>query len=88
MTKKLMRSLVPVMALSLAVGLFTGCSGGGEEETTAAAAGTEAAGGETTAADSGDSGSTSGSAQDTLIIANATETPSVTTTLHNAVAGD
>ena len=46
MTKKLMRSLVPVMALSLAVGLFTGCSGGGDEETTAAAAGTEAAGGD------------------------------------------
>ena len=38
MTKKLMRSLVPVMALSLAVGLFTGCSGGGEKETTAVAA--------------------------------------------------
>ena len=88
MTKKLMRSLVPVMALSLAVGLFTGCSGGGEEETTAVAAGTEAAGGETTAADSGDSGSTSGSAKDTLIIATANETPSVTTNLHNAVAGD
>ena len=89
MTKKLMRSLVPVMALSLAVGLFTGCSGGGEEETTAAAAGTEAAGGDATeAADSGDSGSTSGSAKDTLIIATANETPSVTTNLHNAVAGD
>ena len=89
MTKKLMRSLVPVMALSLAVGLFTGCSGGGEEETTAAAAGTEAAGGDATeAADSGDSGSTSGSTKDTLIIATANETPSVTTNLHNAVAGD
>ena len=89
MTKKLMRSLVPVMALSLAVGLFTGCSGSGEEETTAAAAGTEAAGGDATeAADSGDSGSTSGSTKDTLIIATANETPSVTTNLHNAVAGD
>ena len=89
MTKKLMRSLVPVMALSLAVGLFTGCSGSGDEETTAAAAGTEAAGGDATeAADSGDSGSTSGSAKDTLIIATANETPSVTTNLHNAVAGD
>ena len=42
MTKKLMRGLAPVLALSLAVGLFTGC-GSKAEETQSAAAETQAA---------------------------------------------
>ena len=87
MTKKLMRSLVPAMVLSLAVGSLAGCGSnqattettaaqGGAAETTAAAASTEA----------GKPAATS--AKDTLIIATANETPSLTTNLHNAVAGD
>ena len=80
--KKTMRSLAPVLALSLAVGLLAGCSGSGEASDTTAA-GQEGA--ETTA-EAGGSGDASGSAKDTLIIATANETPSVTTNLHNAVA--
>ena len=87
MTKKLMRSLVPALVLSLAVGSLAGCGSnqtttettaaqGGAAETTAAAASTEA----------GKPAATS--AKDTLIIATANETPSLTTNLHNAVAGD
>ena len=83
--KKTMRSLAPALALSLAVGLLAGCSGSGEASDTTAAAGQEGA--ETTA-EAGGSGDASGSAKDTLIIATANETPSVTTNLHNAVAGD
>ena len=82
--KKTMRSLAPALALSLAVGLLAGCSGSGEASDTTAA-GQEGA--ETTA-EAGGSGDASGSAKDTLIIATANETPSVTTNLHNAVAGD
>ena len=85
MTKKLMRSLVPVAALTLAVGMFTGCSsGGGDTASTTAASGDS--GSTTTEAASSDS--TSGTVKDTLIIATANETPSVTTNEHNAVAGD
>ena len=76
MTKKLMRSLVPAMVLSLAVGSLAGCGSkpattettaaqGGAAETTAAAASTEA----------GKPAATS--AKDTLIIATANETPSL-----------
>ena len=86
MTKKIMRSLVPAMVLSLAVGSLAGCGSkpattettaaqGGAAETTAAAASTEAA-------------KPAASTKDTLIIATANETPSLTTNLHNAVAGD
>ena len=85
MTKKRMRSLVPVMVLSLAVGSLAGCGSkpaapettaaqGGAAETTAAAASTEAA-------------KPAASTKDTLIIATANETPSLTTNQHNAVAG-
>ena len=86
MTKKFMRSLVPALVLALAIGL-TGCgnSSSGSGTTTAAQNG-GAASAETTAA-GGDSSSTA-SAKDTLIIATANEAPSVTTNLHNAVAGD
>ena len=79
MTKKLMRSLVPVAALTLAVGMFTGCSsGGGDTASTTAASGDS--GSTTTEAASSDS--TSGTVKDTLIIATANETPSVTTNEH------
>ena len=84
MTKKLMRGLAPVLALSLAVGLFTGC-GSKAEETQAAAAETQAAAAEKT---EDAAASTESTGKDTLIIATANETPSVTTNLHNAVAGD
>ena len=88
MTKKIMRSLVPALVLSLAVGSLAGCGsnqattettaaqGGAAETTAAAAASTEAGAVATT------------SAKDTLIIATANETPSLTTNQHNAVAGD
>ena len=80
MTKKLMRSLVPAMALTLAVGMFTGCSGGSGESSADTSAGDSS--GESVSSDTGST------AKDTLIIATANETPSVTTNEHNAVAGN
>ncbi|MBQ7796253.1 MAG: ABC transporter substrate-binding protein [Lachnospiraceae bacterium] len=82
MTKKSMRYLAPVLAMSMVLSL-TACGGGDTAATTAAAGGDAAA--ETTAAAGGD---TAAAAKDTLIIATANETPSMTTNLHNAVAGD
>lgn len=84
MTKKLMRSFVPVLVLSMAVGLFTGCGNSNSGDST------KAAGDATTAAasDNSGSGSAATAGKDSLIIATANETPSVTTNLHNAVAGD
>ena len=79
MTKKLMRAAAPVLALSLAASLFTGCGSSSADETTTAASGNG------TTAEAGSSESTG---KDTLIIATANETPSMTTNLHNAVAGD
>jgi len=87
MTKKLMRGLAPVLALSLAVGLFTGC-GSKAEETQAAAAETQAAAAEKKEDAKADAAASESTGKDTLIIATANETPSVTTNLHNAVAGD
>ena len=84
MTKKLMRGLVPVMVLSAAVALFTGC-GSKDSGADSKPAGDSK---ETTAEAGKDSGSKGTSSKDTLIIATANETPSVTTNLHNAVAGD
>ena len=93
MTKKLMRSLVPAMVLSLAVGSLAGCgSKPATTETTAAqgsAAETTAAAAAASTAASTEAGAVATtSAKDTLIIATANETPSLTTNLHNAVAGD
>ena len=90
MTKKIMRGLVPVMVLSAAAALFTGCGSkdaGADAKPAGEAKETEAAG---SAAASEDKGTESKgtSSKDTLIIATANETPSVTTNLHNAVAGD
>jgi len=84
MTKKLMRGLVPVMVLSAAVALFTGC-GSKDSGADSKPAGDAK---ETTAEAGKDSGSKGTSSKDTLIIATANETPSVTTNLHNATAGD
>ena len=84
MTKKLMRGLVPVMVLSAAVALFTGC-GSKDSGADSKPAGDSK---ETTAEAGKDSGSKGTSSKDTLIIATANETPSVTTNLHNATAGD
>ncbi len=88
MTKKLRHILAPVLALSMAASLLAGCgssdSGTSTAETTQGSATTE-----TTASSGGEtSGGATASAKDTLIIATANETPSVTTNLHNAVAGD
>ena len=84
MTKKLMRGLVPVMVLSAAVALFTGC-GSKDSGADSKPAGDSK---ETVAEAGKDSGSKGTSSKDTLIIATANETPSVTTNLHNATAGD
>ncbi len=87
MTKKLIRRLVPVMAVSCALAMATGCGGGAEE--TKAAANNEATETEAAKETENASGAVSEtSAKDTLIIATANETPSVTTVDHNAVAGD
>ena len=86
MTKKLMRSLVPAMVLSLAVGSLAGC--GSKPATTETTAAQGGAADTTTAAASTEAGKPATSAKDTLIIATANETPSLTTNLHNAVAGD
>ena len=75
-----MRSLVPALALTLAVGMFTGCSGGSGESSADTSAGDSS--GESVSSDTGST------AKDTLIIATANETPSVTTNEHNAVAGN
>ena len=90
MTKKLMRGLVPVMVLSAAAALFTGCGSKEDPADTTQAGGskeTEAAG-STAASENKETESKGSSSKDTLIIATANETPSVTTNLHNAVAGD
>ena len=84
MTKLKMQHLAPVLALSLAAGLFTGCSGENGDSAAASTASGETSGSES-AAQTEAAGS---SAKDTLIIATANETPSVTTNEHNAVAGD
>lgn len=88
MTKKLRHILAPVLALSMAASLLAGCgssdSGTSTAETTQGSATTE-----TTASSGGEtSGGATASAKDTLILATANETPSLTTNLHNAVAGD
>ena len=79
MKKNIMRAAAPVLALSLAASLFTGCGSSSTDETTTAASGTGA---------TAESGSSESTGKDTLIIATANETPSMTTNLHNAVAGD
>ena len=85
MTKKSMRYLAPVLAMSMVLSL-TACGGGETAATTAAAKGDAAAA--TTAAAAGNAGGDAAPAKDTLILATANETPSLTTNLHNAVAGD
>lgn len=96
MSKKFMRILVPAVVLSVAASLFTGCSSGNDKKE-AAPTQTEAAKDAGKASDAAktpdatkapDAGGATASARDTLIIATANETPSLTTNLHNAVAGD
>ena len=82
MTKKLRHILAPVLALSMAASLLAGCgssdSGTSTAETTQGSATTE-----TTASSGGEtSGGATASAKDTLILATANETPSLTTNLH------
>ena len=92
------RGLAPVLALALAAGLLAGCSQSGgdasaaDTEAAGEAAGaenedTQAAGTEAAGSEASEEGGAE-SARDTLIIATANETPSVTTNLHNAVAGN
>ena len=95
MTKKIMRGLVPVMVLSAAAALFTGCGSkdsGADAKPAGEAKETEAAGSAAASEDketeSKGTESKGTSSKDTLIIATANETPSVTTNLHNATAGD
>ena len=84
MTKKSMRYLAPVLAMSMVLSL-TACGGGDKAaETKAPAAAGDAKQTEAAANAGGDAAP----AKDTLIIATANETPSMTTNLHNAVAGD
>ena len=85
MRKKQMRRLASALALTMAAGLFTGCGNPAPKES--ASAETE----KTEAGESQEAGKTedsSAAAKDTLIIATANETPSMTTHLHNATAGD
>ena len=80
-----MRSLVPALVLSLAAGSLAGC--GSKPATTETTAAQGGAADTTTAAASTEAGKPATSAKDTLIIATANETPSLTTNLHNATAG-
>ena len=87
MRKKQMRRLASALALTMAAGLFTGCGNPAPKESESASAETE----KTEAGESQEAGKTedsSAAAKDTLIIATANETPSMTTHLHNATAGD
>ncbi|MBQ7796787.1 MAG: ABC transporter substrate-binding protein [Lachnospiraceae bacterium] len=77
MKKNFMRALAPVLVCSMALGL-TAC-GSNSGETVA---------GETKAAQEAEQGEAAASARDTLVIATANETSSLTTNLHNATAGD
>ena len=79
MKKNFMRALAPVLACSLALGLTACGSNGGE---------TKAAAGENKTAQEAQAGESATSTKDTLVIATANETGSLTTNLHNATAGD
>lgn len=90
MKKRTLRVFTTAMVLSLAASLFAGCSSGSKQEGGSNSA--QGGSAQTTAAAAGGSASSSGGAstsgKDSLIIVTANETPSVTTNLHNAVAGD
>lgn len=81
MTKKILRRLTPVLAVSLALSM-TAC-GAKTEETKAQ----ETVQGETTAATETEASEGTESKKDTLVIATANETPSMTTYQHSSVAG-
>ncbi|MCI9502621.1 MAG: ABC transporter substrate-binding protein [Hungatella sp.] len=81
MKKRTLRVFATAMVLSLAASLFVGCGSGNSGSS-------QGGGGTETSASAGGSGDASASGKDTLIIVTANETPSVTTNLHNAVAGD
>ena len=81
MKKRTLRVFATAMVLSLAASLFAGCGSGNSGSS-------QGGGGTETSASAGGSGDASASGKDTLIIVTANETPSVTTNLHNAVAGD
>lgn len=82
--RRMMRGIAPVMALSLALSM-TGCGSNAEETASAETAAQEAAKEDVKEAAKEEN---TASAKDTLVIATANETPSMTTNLHNAVAGD
>lgn len=77
MKKNMMRGIAPILAFSLALGM-TGCGAKTEETTAGTTVTAEATKGEN---------SEETAVKDTLIIATANETPSVTTNLHSTVAG-
>lgn len=82
MRKKCIRSLFPAMVLVFAMGMATGCSGNtnGSADTNTSTEGSSA--------ESTSSAAAAGEAKDSLIIATANETPSLTKNEHNAVAGN
>ena len=83
MKKRTLRLFATAMVLSLAASLFAGCGSGNKQ---GGSDQSQAGGAAESTASAG--GSASASGKDTLIIVTANETPSVTTNLHNAVAGD
>ena len=90
MKKKWIRGLFPAMAVAFAMGMTAGCSADGNASGTSASgtsASSTSAQETSTEAESTEGGSEA-AAKDSLIIATANETPSVTTNEHNAVAGN
>ena len=90
MKKKWIRGLFPAMAVAFAMGMTAGCSADGSASGTSASgtsASSTSAQETSTEAESTEGGSEA-AAKDSLIIATANETPSVTTNEHNAVAGN
>ena len=90
MKKKWIRGLFPAMAVAFAMGMTAGCSADGSASGTSASgtsASSTSAQETSTEAESTEGGSET-AAKDSLIIATANETPSVTTNEHNAVAGN
>ena len=90
MKKKWIRGLFPAMAVAFAMGMTAGCSADDSASGTSASgtsASSTSAQETSTEAESTEGGSEA-AAKDSLIIATANETPSVTTNEHNAVAGN
>src|SRR5699024_8861657 len=90
MKKKWIRGLFPAMAVAFAMGMTAGCSADGNASGTSASGTSASSTGaqETSTEAESTEGGSEAAAKDSLIIATANETPSVTTNEHNAVAGN